>query len=140
MSNMDSSNQTGRGRGRGRPYSGCGSSGRFHQGRSNITIVEERKKTLADYQYAINEEPRRTNSEYSEVTQFILNHIGSTFTRGDDIKKALTDRKEFDFDSIIPIKKKSIALDPNQKQSEDESYDAIWKAKILQHTKREDVY
>jgi hypothetical protein len=39
-----------------------------------------------------------------------------------------------------PIKKKSTATDAVQKASEDESYDAIWKAKILQHTKREDTY
>jgi hypothetical protein len=126
---MDRSYQTGRGRGKGRPYGGRSSSsrgsGRFHEGRTNTTTLEDKKKTLADYYYVINEEARKANHDFSETTRFILNHIGSTFTRGDDIKKALSERKEFDFDGIIPIKKKSTATDAVQKASEDESYDAI---------------
>jgi hypothetical protein len=112
---------------------------RFARGFTNSTKTEPQKKTLADYQYVVSDS-KNSGDDFNETTRYLLSHIGTTFTHGDVIQQALEDRKDFDFDSIIPIKKISTAIDPDKKKLEDESFDAIFKAKILQHAKKEDIY
>jgi hypothetical protein len=69
-----------------------------------------------------------------------MNHIGNTGTHGDEVEQALEDPKDFDFDAIMPVKEVSKSSDATTKLLEHESFEALSKAKVEQHVKREDGY
>jgi hypothetical protein len=97
------------GRGRGRNTRGRFGRGRSNPpGRSTITTTksEPEKKTPAEYKYALDESNKST-CEFSEVTRYLMNHIGNTFTHGDIVEQALEEKKEYDFDAMMPVKKVS---------------------------------
>jgi hypothetical protein len=82
----------------------------------------------------------KTTRDFSEVTRYLINHIGNTITNGDEVELALEQRTDFDFDAMMPVKRTSKVSDPATKQLEDESFEAVFKAKKHQHVKREEVY
>jgi hypothetical protein len=89
----------------------------------------QRKKTLEDHKYTLGGSSKSTY-EFSEATRYLLNFIGTTFTHGNEVETALEERKELDFDALMPVKKISKASDAATKLLEDESFEAVFKAKF----------
>jgi hypothetical protein len=131
---------SGRGRGRnGRGRSGRGHS--FHTGHSSMTTTktDTKRKEMKDCKYTLGGSAKSTY-EFSEITRYLMNYIGTTLTHGDEVETALEERKELDFDAMMPVKKVSKSSDAATKILEDESFEAVFKAKVQQHVKREDAY
>jgi hypothetical protein len=97
--------------------------------------METKKKTLEDYKYTLGGSGISTY-EFSEETRYLMNYIGTTLTHGNEVETALEERKELDFDAIMPVKKVSKSSDAATKLLEDESSKAVFKAKVQQYVKR----
>jgi hypothetical protein len=98
------------GRGRGHGNGGRGrhnSSGRngnttsTNAGGSNKNNYKPSKKTLSDHIYYLGS--AKQAADYDTTTDFILNHIVKTFTFGNDIAKALSDKKPYNMDLHRPL-------------------------------------
>jgi hypothetical protein len=128
----------GRGTGRGRGRS-SGRGGRSSQGRSSQSKPNH-KKNATDYKYVLGGGNGANVHDFNEVTNYLLNQIQKTYLHGGDIQTALKERKETNFATLMPVRKMSTNADPDARKLEDESHEAVFKAKIQQYVKREDTY
>ena len=106
---MPENNNNNAGRGRGRPGRGNQGRGRSNNGRSNnnnnrnkkkLTLPDDAVKELGENIYIINQSGQA--DKYVKTTEAILNYVQKNYKYGDDIKKALRQESDFDFDAIQP--------------------------------------
>jgi len=95
----------GRGRGRSnRGRGGRGRSGRWNNAQSTKTkktsVPEDAESELGDNIYLINQSNQA--DKFVKTTEAILTYIQKTYKSGEDIKKALKEEAEFDFDKVKP--------------------------------------
>ena len=128
----------------GRNNRGSGRFGRGGraQGRSNNNSSSNKnnskttvRKTLADHVYSIGS--AKQASEYSIITQFIINHIRKSFEFGDDIGDALENGKDI---TLEPPKLKVVAKDATNKELEERQNEYLFKAQIAAFVAREEKY
>ena len=135
MSGRGRSNRGGRsynnrsgGRGRGKPKSNSQSS--YHAAKPVA------RKTLADHVYSIGS--AKQASDYSVITQFIINHIRKTFEYGDNIGGALEARQEpaFTAPTLEPSKETEAAA----KALEEKQNEILYRALVATYVARMDKY
>ena len=106
---MPDSSSNNQGRGRGRPGRGGQGRGRSNNNRRNnnsnsnkkkLTLPDDAVKELGENIYVINQSGQA--DKYVKTTEAILNYIQKNYKYGDDIRKALKQESDFDFDTIQP--------------------------------------
>ena len=93
------------------------------------------RKTLADHVYSIGS--AKQASDYSVITQFIINHIRKSFEFGDDIGDALENWKDVELD---PPKLKPVSKYSENKELEERQNEYLFKAQIAAFVAREEKY
>ena len=106
----------------------------FGKGRTNQRI----RKNLSDYIYYIGSATKA--NDYNIITNFIINHIKSTYRYGEDISKALEERKNIDFKDEIPRLQTSASDDEELKEVENRQLEILFKAEIEAFVKRTEEY
>jgi hypothetical protein len=93
---------SGRGRGHGRGRGGRG--GRAGRNNGDKSSKERNptkdRKTLADHIYYVGS--AKQASDFSVITDFLINHIRQKFEHGNDIANALEKRQKIDFTNQMP--------------------------------------
>ena len=70
----------------------------------NITLTTSLKgecEALGDNMYSIGD--TRQADKYTKTTEVILNYIQANYTEGNDVKEALENLNDYDFDQIKPV-------------------------------------
>ena len=105
-------NRRGRGGGRGRGKSSYNS--------SNKRDVESKKKTLQDYIY--HSGTTKQASEYTKITNYLINHIRRNFKRPGNIANALEKLEEYDPTTTKPMLQLSGRQNPDLAERERTQY------------------
>ncbi len=74
------------------------------------------------------------------TTEFIINHILTTYKYGEDIGQALEEECEALTDTWVPDLQKSTNMDPAAKAKDDEEFKMLWKAKLDEYMRRKCTY
>ena len=93
------------------------------------------RKILADHVYSIGS--AKQASDYSVITQFIINYIRKSFEFGDDIGDALENWKDV---TLEPPKIKVVPKDAENKEVEERQNEYLFKAQIASYVAREEKY
>ena len=93
------------------------------------------RKTLADHNYSIGS--AKQASDYSVITQFIINHVRKTFEFGDDIGDALETRKEV---TLAVPKLEPVQQDNPNKEIKEKQNELLYKARVTAYVAREEKY
>jgi hypothetical protein len=133
-----SSGGRGRGNGSGRTSASSGNSSNNGNGGGNSKATNNQKKTLAENIYYIGS--AKQASDFTLVTNFILNHIKKTFTNGDDIGTALEERKEKDFTRLIPTMQQSADADKAKAELENKQFQILYEAEIAVFVQQKNTY
>ena len=120
----------GRGRGRGRNNSSHSSKSGSSQ-KSGTTG----RKTLADHVYSIGS--AKQASDYSVITQFIINYIRKTFDNGSDIGDALEKRADITFEAPTL---KAVSTATTNAELEAKQNEILYRALVVQYVMRVDKY
>ena len=132
MSGRGGRNNRGSGRfGRGGRARGRNNNSSSNKNNSKTTV----RKTLADHVYSIGS--AKHASDYSVITQFIINHIRKSYEFGDDIRDALENRRDI---TLEPPKLKQVSEDADNKELEERQNEYLFKAQIAVYVAREEKY
>ena len=132
MSGRGGRNNRGNGRfGRGGRARGRNSNSSSNKSNSKTTVW----KTLAAHVYLIGS--AKQASDYSVITQFIINHIRKSYEFGDDIGDALENRKDI---TLEPPKLKQVSEDAEDKELEQRQNEYLFKAQIAAYVARQEKY
>ena len=126
---------SGRGSGKGRGGRG---GGRFNNRRKFNKKPEKKKKGLTDYNYYLGSS--RQASDYENTTEFIINHIKKTFTRGNDIAESLRMLQEPITELWKPDPEENLETDEEKKKLKAKLIDMEHKARLDLYLKREETY
>ena len=99
---------------------------------------DKQRKQLEDYVYYIGS--AKQASDAIVVTKYLINHIRETYTHGDDVASTLETKQPFDFDSIMPVLKMSIAATDTVKERENKQYEMLYTAEINNFVERKALY
>jgi hypothetical protein len=128
----------GRGRGRGRGRSCKGEMTNSNPSSDAKKIAPKVQKTLGDHIYYVGE--ARQASNFSVITDFIINHIRQTFKYGNDIANALDDRFHVDFNALMPERQELKNPDPTISKQEDNQFAILYQAEIKRFVERKGTY
>jgi hypothetical protein len=120
--------------GRGGKSYGHGYKGKKPQGKSGGMPKTEAKKIINDYYHYLRSAKQAYN--YQVTTEFIINHILTTYKYGEVIGQALEEECEALTDMWVPDLQKSTNTDPAAKAKEDEEFKMLWKAKLNEYMRR----
>ena len=76
-------------------------------------------------------------SDYSVITQFIINYIRKTFDNGSDIGDALEKRTEISFEAPTL---QAVSPNSTNKELEAKQYEILYRALVAQYVSRVDKY
>jgi hypothetical protein len=96
------------------------------------------KKTINDCNYYLGS--AKQASDYQVTTEFIINHILTTYEYGEDIRQALEGESEALTDMWAPDLQKCTNTDSAAKAKEDEEFKMIWKAELNEYMRRKHAY
>ena len=102
-----------------------------------MTSTGARSK-LSDYIYMIGSS--KAASDYSVITDYLINHIRKTFTNGEDIVRALEERAEIDLMQEMPQLIQSASDNPAVIAQEEKQYAVLYQAEISDFVKRKSTY
>ena len=136
MSSRGRSGGRGRGKGgRGRSQSRGGRGGRGGKPNNQRRPITA-KKSLQEATYKLGN--ATSGAEYELTTEFLLNYIRKTFSRGDDIATAL--ETETKFAATKPALDVSTSKDEDTKYAENKQYEIEFKSKLDLYNKRQETY
>ena len=140
MGRFQGRNAGGRGQGRGRG-TGTGSRGRGNQNANKNKV--KAKKGLADHIYYVGSANQA--SDYVTITNFLINYIKRTYTKGEDIAGALETLEEVDFTSVAPVMKNSNitgtdADDILARDRENRQYEKEFEVEYAEYIRRKTKY
>jgi hypothetical protein len=128
------------GRGRGKP-GGCGSHG-FQSQESKSSQEADKPatvwKTLADYIYYVGSVKQA--SDFSVITDYLINHIFQKFEYNNDIADTLESCQACDFSKMMPRLLQSSATVVNDKQREDQQFLILYEAEIKRFVDQKATY
>jgi hypothetical protein len=82
----------------------------------------------------------RQASDFSVITEFIINHVRKTFEYGNDIANALDARSHIDFITFMPQLQESQSGDKAAAKREDQQYRLLYEAEIKRFVERKGTY
>jgi hypothetical protein len=126
------------GRGRGRGRAGRGGRGGPDESSQKDKTTTKARKTLADHVYYVGS--ARQASDFSVITDFIINHIRQTFEYGNDIANALDSRVTTDFTNLMPVMQQSTETDTATKNRENKQFGMLYEAEIKRFVERKGLY
>jgi hypothetical protein len=128
--------------GRGRGYKGRGGRGYNGPQTENKTQKADKsdktRKTLTDYVYYVGSAKKA--SDFSVITEFLINHIRQKYECGNDIANALETRTEVDFIAMMPQLVQSSATDQDVKNREEQQFLILYEAEIKRFVDRKSTY
>jgi hypothetical protein len=137
---------SGRGRGRGNGNRGrnfssgrSGNSSSTNSGGNNKNNYKPSKKTLSDYIYYLGS--AKQAADYDTTTDYIINHIIKTFTFGNDIGTALSNKTPYNIDQHRPILLQADSkLAKEVQELHNKQYEMEFKAEYDAFMKRKQFY
>ena len=96
------------------------------------------RKSLSDYVYYIGSATKA--NDYNIITNFLINHIKSTYRYGEDISKALEEKKNINLKKDIPKLQTSDSDDESIREIENRQLEILYKAEIEAFVKRTEEY
>jgi hypothetical protein len=78
----------------------------------------------------------RQASDFSIITDYLINHIRQTFKHGNDISNALDSRSDTDFGPLRPVLTFSSELNAATREREDKQNKMLYESEIKQFVER----
>ena len=125
------------GRGRGQSGRGRGKSSKKKSDKKPSSMTTKRKG-LSDYTYYVGS--AKQASDYVTVTNFLINYVRRTYTKGEDIANALEKLEEVDFTTLEPVMKQSSSSDAAVKERENKQFEKQYEIKYTEYERRVNQY
>jgi hypothetical protein len=112
--------------------------GSHTQSSKKSSMTATPRKVLGDYIYYIGS--AKQASDFTIITQFIINHIRKSYTNGDDIGDALEEQVDTNMNNFMPILQVSTATDTDVQDRETKQFEMLFEAEIQAFITRKATY